>query len=294
MGIEVNNTNALPPLAIDVEVFCGEMWGTWELTVADAFEDAGFDTSFDGTLVGHVRYEGFSDEAVAELEAHGISTDLLNKWSGTYAVADSVELELVTIEAHFAALSSASAALAATYPNWSGPEAYAVVDQIHVLLNVLKNLSGCARAALGEGVVESWTDSLHEVLERLIFNLVELNLFPDASPTPQPFAPIALSAPPSSSAPATQATVAYQQLVDFALRSAVIGAGAIDQVAADDAEQALIDAGSRLLAELDAAGGSDDDRRRVLLTGALMGWEFTLDGTALNATTALADLGLSS
>lgn len=299
IGQQINNTNELPPLAIDVEVYCNEMWGSWELTVADAFEDAGFSgaagsTSFDGTFVGHVRYEGFSDEAIAELNEHGFSMETLNSWSGDYSLAERVEFELVTIQAHLAAVASAEQRLSETYPNWTGPDAYAVIDQIHTLLNVLRNLSGCARGALGEGTVERWTDGLHQVLENLVFKLVELELYPGRPPRPQAFTGAAIAPVDEEVPDPGQATLAYLQLVDFAMRSAVFGAGALDASTAAEAEQALIDAGSRLLTDLDAAGGTDDDRRRLLVAGALMGWQFDVGGAPVDAAAALAELGLGS
>ena len=61
-----------------------------------------------------------------------------------------------------------------------------------------------------------------------------------------------------------------------------------------DAEQALVDAGGRLLTDLDEVGGTDDDRRRVLLAGALMGWHFDVDGVSVDAAAALAEMGLNS
>ncbi len=296
MGLAIDNTSELPPLGINIEVFCNEMWGTWDVTVGDAFEDAGFDTTMDGTLVGHVRFEGFSDEALEELNDHGFSMDILNRWSGDYSLVDRVEFDLVTVQAHFAALAAAGERLVATYPNWSGPDAYAVVDQIHVLLNVLRNLSDCARTALGEDTVEMWTDSLHGVLRRLISRLAGLSLFPGAPPRPQgitmPAVPV--EAPPVGPADIGQATLAFQQLVDFSLRSAVIGAGALDPADAAEAESALTTHGSQLLEALDSIGGTDDDRRRVLLVGALMGWEFDVAGETVDPTSALTELGLAS
>ena len=302
-GQRIDNTSAVGPLAIAVEVYCGEMWGTWELTVESAFEDAGFSgadaaTRFEGSLAGHVRYEGFSDEALEVLTEAGFSAATLDQWSGDYSLAERVELELVTVQAHLAAVSSALERLNDTYPNWTGPDAYAVVDQIHALLNVLRNLSDCARGALGEGEVERWTDGLNQGLERLIFKLVDLELYPGRPPRPQPFASAAPTAAPADEDEAVldpaQATLAYLQLVDFATRSAVIGAGALDPAAAADAEQALVDAGGRLLTDLDEVGGTDDDRRRLLLAGALMGWHFDVDGVSVDAAAALAEMGLNS
>ncbi len=296
IGLEVNNTSPIPPLGIDVDVFCNEMWGTWDVTVGDAFEDEGFDTAMDGTFVGHVRFEGFSDEALDELTNHGFSMDTLNQWSGDYSLVERVEFEVVTLQAHVAALAAASERLVATYPDWSGPDAYAVVDQIHILLNVLRNLSGCTRAVLGEDTIELWTDSLHGAVRRVIAKLVDLNLFPGAPAGPQGFDRPAVrgAPPPAEQLDLGQATLAFQQLVDFALRSAVIGAGALDPAQADEAERALVGHGSQLLDALELGGGTDDDRRRVLFVGALMGWEFDVGGESIDPASALAELGIGS
>lgn len=293
-GQSINTTAPIPALFIDIDVFCNEMWGDWALTVEQAFEDSGFSggdaaTSFDGVMIGHVRYEGFSDEAIEVLTENGFTLDMVNSWAGDYAIAERVEFELVTIEAHFAAVSAAAQRLEDEYPNWSGPDAYAVVDQIHTLLNVLRNLSGCTQRILGEDQIERWTDSLHRLLRRLIAKLVDLELYPGRPPRGQGFANPGVAPEPEPDP--VQATLAYAQLVDFATRSAVIGAGALDPDDAAVAEQELIDAGSRLLAGLDGAGGSDDDRRRVLAIGALMGWTFDVDGELVDAAGALAELG---
>lgn len=299
IGLVVDTTDALPPLSVDVEVICNEMWGTWEVTVGDAFEDAGFSdagTSFDGTFVGHVNLEGFSDEAIAELTAHGFTLDDLFRWSGDYSHAERLELDAATIEAHLAAVSAATDALIATYPDWKGPEVYGVVDQIHTFLNVLRNLSSCTRTEIGEENVESWIDGYTQVLRLVIARAVELRLFPDAPPSAQGFASRPYSAPDESFEPLDpeQVSLAYLQVVDFALRSATIGSGAIDTVAAADAQRSLVETGSRILSALDELGGSDDDRRRVLLAGALMGAEFEIDGSPVDAARALAELGFNS
>lgn len=295
IGIGVDNTSEVGPLSIDVEVWCDEMWGTWQLTVEQAFEDAGFSggsgfSEFDGTFIGHVRFVGFSDEALAELASHGIDPELLEWLAADYSIDERVALDQARIDSHLAAASAASQRLKDTYPNWAEADVYEAVNALHGLVNVLQNLSDCSRSILGEDEVETWIDIVNQSLERLIADLLELDLFSGEPVQPQGFATVA-APPQGESIDPAQASLAYLQLVDFATRSAVIGAGAIDQVAADRSEQALIDVGSRLLAGLDAVGGTPNDRRRVLLAGALMGWQFDIAGASVDAAASLAELG---
>ena len=295
-GQQINNESAAGPLAIDIYTWCDEMWGSWDLTVQDAFEDAGFSgasgfSEFEGTFIGHVRFEGYSDEALAELAEHGVGLDLLDSVAGDYSIADRVDLDGARIDAYIAAVTATSQRLTETYPNWAEADVYEAVESHRGLINVLRNLSDCTRGILGEDEVEASIDIVSRSLERIIDDLLGLDLFTGEPIEPQGFAPARATPEPAEPVDTGRATLAYLQLVDFSTRSSVIGAGALDQAAAGRSEQALIDAGSRLLAGLDAAGGTPDDRRRVLLAGALMGWQFDVDGTPVNAAAALAELG---
>lgn len=298
-GLSVDNDNPVGPLSIEVDTWCDEMWGTWELTVQDAFEDAGFSgragfSEFVGTFIGHVRFEGFSDEAIAELAEYGLNQQLLDSVAADYSIEERVELDETRLEAHLFEVTATSWRLRDTYPDWAEADVYAAVDAHRGLLNVLRNLSDCSRSIIGEDVLENWTDVTAQSLERIIEDLVELDLFTGEPLEPQGFARVGAAEDSEEPGDATQATLAYLQLVDFSMRSAVIGAGALDPDAANRSERALIDAGSRLLTGLDAAGGNADDRRRVLLAGALMGWQFDVGGTSVDAAAALADLGPAS
>lgn len=296
-GQDVNNESSVGPLKVAVETFCDEMWGSWELTVENAFQDAGFSgemsvTEFDGLFVAHVKFEGFSDEAIDLLAEQGIDMALLDSVAADYSIAERVDLDLERMDAHILTAVAATQRLKDTYPDWAEPDVYEAVESLRGLLNVLRNLSDCSRFFIGEDEVEYWTDNASQSLERVIDDLLGLDLFTGEPIQPQGFASSS-TVPVAEPVDTARATLAYLQLVDFSMRSAVIGAGALDPAAAAQSEQALIAAGSRLLAGLDARGGTPGDRRRVLLAGALMGWQFEVAGAPVDAAAALADLEAS-
>ena len=221
---------------------------------------------------------GFSGNAAAILANAGYSPSekLVTSAPETPAV-------LGQIYAMIAELTS----LVERFPDWTYAEVASTIERVNALLNRLKNLGECEVLLLGEANVETWIDLLTLSVRRLIFGLTELNLF-------APLGDVQFLRGPEFEARSDS----WQMLVHLAARTGVIGAGAVDEDLARDAEGILRTTGGQILEMNIGSDGqlvANDHTVRVLTTGAAMGWTFEVNGLDVDPlehlTTAIAAVG---
>jgi hypothetical protein len=247
-GIPVDGTNPLPTLRLDIAaVSCDEAYGEWAYTVVQAFEGEGFTADFGGYW-----------HAIRETEE--VNQSVANLVDATYAGGEGGEL------VGDSPLLRTTAAIVREYnnfvdafPGWTLEQVLDIATRTESLLAAVRNLTDCDKRLFGEDNIEVFVNALTFVLQGLI-----------------------IGAPPGS-----YSSTDFEHLVHVAVRSGALGPGAPNPAQAVAAETALIRAGEAILeANLDPADNKilvNGDTRRVMATGAAMGWDFTVGGETYDA-----------
>jgi len=250
MAFPVDNTSPIPTLRMRVTAeSCDEAYGEWAYTVEQAFEDEGFSATIGGHWLGFRESEAIKDHAE---ELFRLSTQ-----TGSGAPPVSSESPLLATAANVIRRYNE---LADGLRAASLDEVFDILADSDAVVNTLRNLSDCEVELLGAANVETYLNGLTFVIQGLIAG--GLDVFEVTSAD-------------------------WQLMVQVAARTGAIGAGAVDPAAAAQAEQALIDEGSAILAEhylpeRDTFEQTDDSVR-VLATGAAMGWTYEVAGEPVNA-----------
>jgi len=276
--VAINNTNPLPTLRMDVYEQCGEAYGAWDATVVAEFEAEGFQQAetLKGVFVGFQSETGVSEMGAAVLAEAGYQLDP--------QYVDET-LDLPEVLALMSSVTTEIAQLLGSFPDWTYAEVADTIGRANTALNALRNLNDCELAAIGSGNVETWVTVLTILVQRLVLNLVDLNLF--SGPLVQSFRNQADQADQDYNSDA------WQMLVQMALGSGAMGSGAVDLEAAAATEDVLRKAGAEILAaNIDSDGSLSATAAvtRVLATGAAMNWTFSVDGQDLDPRQAFADL----
>jgi hypothetical protein len=276
--LTVDNTDPLPTLTVRPQRICDELIGGWEYPVNAAFADAGStELAIKGRFIGVREGNGVSEQAIAEFRELFVILDVpVDESSDTDAFVALRNLMVVAIDQYDELMDS--------YPAWNGDQVYATVDLMHTIIYELRNLSECRRAFFQEGQIEEFIDGFTGAIQDLTDALLLASYLPGV---PQGFA----TRPDTPIDPIT-----HRLLTEVAVNGGAIGAGAVDHEAADALEDALIELGSKMLTAARARGDRSsptDDEIRVLTTGAIMGWTYTVDGTEIDAREAMAELANS-
>ena len=246
----ISNTNQISTLRMAIRAaLCDEAYGDWALPVQAAFEGAGFEASIDGFWIGFRETEGMVAETDRLLEAAG--------FTGPNAPPLESRSEVLGLSA---VLLSDYNNFVERFPNWTMEEIFELLERSEALLNEIRNLSECDRRLYGEDNIEDFISGLTFVIQDLIR--------------------IGATAEDLSSA-------TWQQLVQLASRTGVVGPGAVNPAEALEAEQSLIDEGEEILeANVDPDDGLvlvNDDTKRVMATGATMNWTYFVNNVEHHA-----------
>lgn len=257
MTMPINNTQPTSPMTVSVRsTVCDEAYGDWEYTVEAGFRGEGWATaSFSGHWLGYRDTAGVQEHLDDLLDQAAMGGDDMPDFSssGTPLMAKTAELLWRYND------------FVDDYPNWAIGDVINAMEWAELLINELRNLTECDLKMFGEDQVEIFTNGLTLMIQQLVMGILEVG---DVDST------------------------AWQTLAQVAARTGAIGAGSQYPEAAAAAEAALIEAGSKILTDnLDEDGLVDvtDDTKRVMATGAAMGWEYDVGGTIYDARASFDD-----
>lgn len=247
----VDNPSQPPTLTLQVvAASCNQAFGEWAYTVEHAFEGEGFTATFDGFWVASRNVEVIDEQLKQVLD---VIAGVLDIPEGVNVPNEFTRMSAQTLYTYNA--------LVDTFPaGWTIDSVLELLATAEMLANTWRNLTGCARELFGATNVETFISGLTLVVQGLIIGGSQLEGL---------------------------TSQAWTQLAHAGARSGAFGAGAENPSQAVAAEQALIDAGERILeANVDPADGQifvNDDTVRVMTTGAAMGWEYTVNGQVYDA-----------
>ena len=155
------------------------------------------------------------------------------------------------------------------YPDWSMDDVMDALAWSEMLINELRNLRPCDIKLFGEENVELYISALTYQVQQLIMGGANLQ---DVDGND------------------------VFQLMEVATRVGAFGPGAHNPSEAVEAEEALRQAAERILeAHMDQDGEIfvTEDTVKAMLTGAIMGWTFWVDGVAYDARETYGTIGRS-
>ena len=227
LSIPVATTSTISGLAVTVEIVrCNEAYGDWVYTVEQEFQDAGFETSFDGFWFA-IRDPGLADRQ---------TRSLLSGIDATSDIAVASDSSSIIRRLNALMLSELDAVAVAVADDRTD-SVIGSMGRYETLVNRWRNASPCAGSVTGQTSEPTY----------------------ESAATASTLAMVELARPGSTD------SASFVNLAHIATRSGAVGFGAADEVAAATAERALIAIANAVLDEADLAGSqsTEADRQRI-------------------------------